>query len=110
MKEIIFFTSSTWPYCKPAKEYLRKKGYKFIEKNIQTDVNARQEMIKRGITGVPSFIVGNESFVGFDIDKLETLIDYKIINCPKCSQRMRIPKKKTKLRIKCKKCKNVFEI
>ena len=64
--------------------------------------------MKKGLRGVPAFVVGNESFVGLDIQKLMQLIDYKIINCPHCKQRLRVPKDKKNLKITCQKCKNNF--
>ncbi len=70
---------------------------------------ARNEMIKRGIQGVPAFIIGNDVVVGLDTSRIEGLLDYSVISCPKCSARHRIPKGKGRIKITCSKCKNVFE-
>lgn len=66
-------------------------------------------MIKRNIRGVPAFLIGDEVVVGLDKAKIEELIDYKIINCPSCPSRLRIPKKVGNLVITCPKCKTSFK-
>jgi hypothetical protein len=35
--------------------------------------------------------------------------EYKIFKCPNCSQKLRVPRKKGKLVITCKKCRNEFK-
>ena len=84
------------------------KGYSFEEKDVNNDISARNEMIKRKIQGVPAFIIGDDVVVGLDRDRIEGLLDYTVIRCPKCETRMRIPKGKGKLKITCPKCKNEF--
>lgn len=108
MKEIILYTTETWPHCKTAKEFLREKGYSFIEKDVNKDPLAQAEFTKRGFQGVPAFVIGNDEVVGLDKNKIESLIDYKVINCPSCKSRMRVPKGKGKLKITCPKCSNSF--
>ncbi|GAU78092.1 glutaredoxin domain-containing protein [Fusibacter sp. 3D3] len=110
MKEIVMFTSNTCPHCRSAKAYLDEKGYKYIEKNVQLDQFARQEMMSRKMMGVPAFIIGNESVVGLDRFKLEALIDYTVEVCPHCNHRTRVPKGKGKVKVICKKCTNDFVV
>ena len=110
MEKIIVYTTETWPHCKTAKVYLRDKGYSFEEKDVNKDMAARNDMIKRGIQGVPAFIIGDEVVVGLDTGKIERLINYKVLNCPKCNSRLRIPKGKGNLKITCPKCKFDFKM
>jgi glutaredoxin-like YruB-family protein len=74
MKKVVVFTSTTWPHCHTAKEYLSQKNIKFEEKNVQIDPEARKELIKRKIMGVPAIFVDDEVVVGFDKDKLDELL------------------------------------
>ena len=60
--------------------------------------------------GVPAFIVGDESFVGLDINKLESLLDYHIEKCPNCGQLLRLPKNKGTILVTCSKCQEKFQI
>ncbi len=36
--------------------------------------------------------------------------DNKYISCPNCKQELRVPTKKGKIKVKCRKCNNVFEV
>lgn len=87
-----------------------ERGINFIEKDISKDMDARKELMKRNVMGVPSFIIDDQVVVGLDIDKIESLIDYKIVPCSNCSAKLRIPKNKGKLNITCPKCKDSFHI
>lgn len=60
--------------------------------------------------GVPAFIIGDESFAGLDVERLEKLIDYKIEKCPHCSQMLRLPKNKGTILVTCSKCHEKFKI
>lgn len=108
MKQIIMYSSTTCPHCVNAKNYLREKGYKFVEKIVDQDPVARKEMMEMGFMGVPAFIIGEESFSGFDRDRIDSLIDYSIIACPSCGQKMRAPKEKANLIFTCPSCKKKF--
>ncbi len=70
MKEIIMFTTSTWPHCVPAKEFLRANDIPFTEHNVSEDLEARKLMMKHKMMGVPSFLIDGEPVVGLDKDKL----------------------------------------
>ena len=74
MKNVTIYTSSTCGYCALAKEYLDEKGVDYVEKNIQKDPNARKELMQKGYMGVPVIIVGGEEIVGFDKNRLESLL------------------------------------
>jgi glutaredoxin len=90
--------------------YLQEKGYIFNERNINTDMSAREELMKRGIRGVPTFIIGEDVVIGLDTEKIESLIDYSVVNCPNCPTRLRVPKGKGKLTVNCPKCKAEFKM
>ncbi|AFS77210.1 glutaredoxin [Gottschalkia acidurici 9a] len=71
MSKVTIYTSNTCPHCVTAKEYLKEKGVEYTEKNVQTDPEARKELIQKGYMGVPVIVVGEEEIQGFDKDKLE---------------------------------------
>ena len=110
MKKIIFFTSETWPHCTSAKVYLQNKGYPFEEKDLNKDMDARREFSSRGFQGVPAFIIGDESVVGLDTRKIESLMENELVTCPECNSRLRLPSGKGKIRVTCPKCGNLFTI
>jgi len=67
-------------------------------------------MREHNLMGVPAFIIGDESFAGLDTHKLESLIDYRVEKCPKCSQALRLPKNKGTILVTCSKCETKFKI
>lgn len=75
MANVVVYTSNTCPYCTLAKNFLTEKGVEYTEKNVQTDKEARKELMAMGHMGVPVLVVDGEEIVGFDKDRLETLLD-----------------------------------
>ncbi|SDY32055.1 MULTISPECIES: glutaredoxin family protein [Tindallia] len=73
-KKVIVYTSTTCPHCTTAKEYLSSKGVDFEEKNVQSDVAARKELMEKGIMAVPVIKVDEEMVVGVDTEKLDELL------------------------------------
>ena len=108
MKNIIIYTTSTWPHCHTAKAFLKSEGLKFTEKNVSNNQAYQKELVDLDARGVPTFKIDDEVIVGFDKNKIMSLIDYKVINCPNCSTRARVPKDKGKIKVTCKKCGEEF--
>lgn len=104
MKEIIMYSSKAWHHCSDAKEFLREKGYAFTVKDLDEDKDASMDFMKRKLPGLPVFFIEDDIVVGFYKDKIERLMDYKLLDCPSCHVRLRIPKDSTT----CPKCE--FEI
>ncbi len=58
-----------------AMDYLRSKGVEFEEGNVSTNPEARNELIKKGYRSVPVIsIEGEEDIIGFDKDRLDSLL------------------------------------
>ena len=71
-KNIVIYTTRTWPWCHRAKEYLSQKGMKYTEYDVAGDREKAQEMIKKsGQMGVPVIIVDDNIVVGFDQASLD---------------------------------------
>ena len=58
---------------------------------ISIDPQARLELQRRNLSGVPAFIIGDDAVVGLDKEKILKLVDHRVIEGGKCSQKMRIP-------------------
>ena len=74
MKNVIIYSTNTWPHCVTAKEYLSGKGINYTEKNVQKDTEARKELLAMGYRGVPVIVVDGEEIVGFDKERLDQLL------------------------------------
>ncbi len=83
-------------------------GIKYIEKDVSRDPAAAAEMRALGFMGVPSFKIGETTFSGLDIERLLAAIDYKIVNCPACQKKLRVPKDASKLKLTCPACRHNF--
>lgn len=79
-RTITVYTTSTCPYCIMVKAWLTDKKFPFIEKKVDTDRDAAQEMVlKSGQMGVPFTVIkdedGNEEGVlGFDQPRLKQVL------------------------------------
>lgn len=74
MKKIDIYTSDTCGYCHAAIDYLNENNVQFTEHNISSNPEARQELIKKGYRSVPLIIIDNEELLGFDKDKVSSLL------------------------------------
>ncbi len=72
--DVTIYTSNTCPYCVSAKDYLNERGVPFVEKNIQTDPEARKELMRMGHMGVPVIVIDGEEIVGFNKSKMDELL------------------------------------
>lgn len=69
------YTTPTCPWCKKAKEFLKKKKISFTELNVTTDEKARDEMIKKSKQmGVPVLDIDGKIVVGFDQPEIEKFL------------------------------------
>ena len=74
-KEIVIYSTPTWPYCRRAKEYLSRKGASYIDYDVSKDRDRAREMVdKTGQMAVPVIIVNDEIVVGFNQAKLDELL------------------------------------
>ena len=44
-KAVTIYSTTTCPYCKMAKQYMKEKGVAFTEVNVQEDPKKAEEMI-----------------------------------------------------------------
>lgn len=64
---IKLYTTNTCPWCVKVKNYLRSEDIEFQELNVQDDMKAREEMIKKSNQmGVPVLDINDSIIIGFD--------------------------------------------
>ena len=93
-----------------AKEFLSQQKIHYVEKDINVDNEARYELQRRNISGVPAFLIGEDLVVGLDKVKILQLVDHRVIECEKCSTKLRVPVDKGTITVKCPKCSHVFNV
>lgn len=93
-----------------AKEFLSQNKIHFVEKDINVDEQARAELTKRKISGVPTFMIGEDVVVGLDKAKILQLVDHRVVECEKCQTKLRVPLGKGTIKVTCPKCRHSFDV
>ena len=74
-KKVTIYSTPTCHFCQMSKEFFKENGVEYTEYNVASDLEKRQEMIqKSGQMGVPVIYVGDELTVGFDKERLSSLL------------------------------------
>jgi len=75
MSSVTIYTTPYCAFCKMAKSFFKEKNIQYQEKDVMTDVIAREEMIKKsGQLGVPVIDIDSNIVIGFDKPKLLQLL------------------------------------
>ena len=74
MKQIDIFTSNNCQYCHEAKEFFNESNIPFVEHNISVNKDAKAEIMKRGYRSVPLIVIDGEEILGFDKERIVTLL------------------------------------
>lgn len=79
-QDVVIFRTAWCGYCKKAAEYLKLKGVPFVEKDLEADPGARQDMMQRAqragfpanrLQGVPILSVKGKIIPGFDRNAID---------------------------------------
>lgn len=78
---VTVYTTTTCPYCKMLKDYLKEKGVSYEEKLVDQDDAAREEMMEAsgGFLGVPFTLVTKDdgtkdTIIGFDKNRVNSVM------------------------------------
>lgn len=80
----------------------------FVEKDINADAQAREELMRMNVSGVPAILIGSELVIGFDRARIDELLRHAIVPCEQCGASLRLPAGKGALRITCPRCGHRF--
>lgn len=73
--------STTWcAFCKTEKQYLDKLGVEYVEKDIEADKSAYEELMSKSdgnYRGVPVTDIDGDLVLGFDRPKIDALLAAK---------------------------------
>lgn len=70
------YTTNSCPWCVKAKTYLKSKNISFEELNVQEDMKAREEMVKKSKQmGVPVLDINGTIIIGFDKNSIDTALN-----------------------------------
>jgi len=75
MHKITIYSTPSCVYCKMAKAYFAQNNLPFEEKDVASDLPAREEMIKKsGQLGVPVIDIDGSIVIGFDKGHIANLL------------------------------------
>jgi glutaredoxin len=63
-------------FCNRVKEFLREQNVPFTERDITSDAAALTELEELGLMTTPVTVVDGEKVVGYDINRLKTLLGF----------------------------------
>ncbi len=63
--KVVLYSTAWCGYCKQAISYMQQKNIPFVERNIETNSNFRTEYSRLGGKGIPFFVFGSQTMVGF---------------------------------------------
>ena len=69
-KNVVVYTTPTWPWCHRAKEYLSQKGISYSEHDVAADMDKAREMAENW-EGTPKFLI-RKALSDSKIDKVRT--------------------------------------
>ena len=74
--KIIFYSTASCSSCKLAKEYVKSKGFDYINKDVGEDAKAREEMMEKsgGILSTPVIDIDGKIIIGFEKSKIDLLL------------------------------------
>lgn len=74
-KRVKVYTTPTCSWCKTIKRHLDQNGIRYSEVDVSKDQKAAEAMVKRsGQQGVPQTEIGGEIIVGFDKNRINSLL------------------------------------
>lgn len=75
MSKVTIYSTPTCHFCHMAKDFFKENNVEFTDYNVAEDGDKRQEMLqKSGQMGVPVIVIEDNLVVGFDKDKISSLL------------------------------------
>lgn len=75
MKQVTIYTTPSCGWCKTAKQYFAEHNISYSEKDVATDIFARDEMLEKSKQmGVPVIDIDGEIVIGFNQPRLAQLL------------------------------------
>lgn len=76
-KEVVIYSTNWCAYCKMARQYLSQKNIPVVEKNIEEDPTAHEELMNKiggNFRGVPVIDVAGQIILGFDRPRIDSAL------------------------------------
>ncbi len=78
MARVVLFSTSTCSWCRRAKRYFREQRVPFKEVNVERDLDAARDIVRKtGQSSVPVIKIGGSWIVGFDKERIDKELNRK---------------------------------
>ncbi len=74
-KKVILYSQPTCPPCHTAKNWLTNEGIPFEVRDIRENPDYIDELVKLGSSATPTFVIGDDVYMGFDQNKIKAAWD-----------------------------------
>ncbi len=75
-KQVKVYSTTTCPYCRMAKQFLRENDIEFEDIDVSSDQQAAREMVdKSGQMGVPVLDIDGQIIIGFDKEEIKKALN-----------------------------------
>ena len=76
--DIKVYARKGWATCARTKEFLSKNGFEYVERDIQNDSGALQELRDLGFRAVPVTVIGETVINGFNPRQLSNALSLSV--------------------------------
>jgi glutaredoxin len=80
--EIVLFSAGFCEFSEMVRLHLESRGQRYIERDIDTDPAARDDMLKLGAAGTPVTVIDGEVVIGYDDAAIDELLGFEPYNPP----------------------------
>jgi len=74
--QVVMYSTQSCPYCQKARAYFDRIGQDYVDKDVESDDEARDELLSltHGSRGVPLIVVGDQMVQGWSQPRVEQML------------------------------------
>ena len=79
---VVLFAQGYCEFSEMVRLHLESRGQKYTERDVDSDPDARKEMLDLGASGTPVTVIDGEVVIGFDEEAIDDLLGFTPYNPP----------------------------
>jgi glutaredoxin len=77
---VVLYAQGYCEFSEMVRLHLESRGQPYIERDVDTDAAARQEMIDLGASATPVTVIDGEVVIGYDEESIDELLGFEPYN------------------------------
>lgn len=77
---VVLYAQGYCEFSEMVRLHLESRGQRYVEKDVDTDAAARQEMIDLGASATPVTVIDGEVVIGYDEESIDELLGFEPYN------------------------------